>query len=109
LSNRHNSVFGKFLRRFLKKATADPTREALVARRNERNTPFGAFLLLAFLLRLLHQKKSGNRFKESLYRERGTPTCELLTSLSRSTPHRKRSSPSFRLWRKFTLRGALEG
>jgi hypothetical protein len=78
----------------LKKATADPTREALVARRNERNTLLGAFLLLAFLLRLLDQKKSGERFKESLYRERGTPTCAF---------------PSFRLWRKFTLRGALEG
>ena len=28
----------KFLRRFFQKATADPTRGALVARRNERNS-----------------------------------------------------------------------
>jgi hypothetical protein len=49
----------------LKKATADPTCETLVARRNERNISFGAFLLLAFLLRLLHQKKSGNDLKKA--------------------------------------------
>jgi len=34
---------------------------------------FGAFLLLVFLLRLLHQKKSGKRFKISLCVERENP------------------------------------
>jgi len=48
---------------FSQKATANPTRVALVAPRKARNSLSGAFLLLAFILRLLHQKKSGKRLK----------------------------------------------
>jgi len=40
----------------------------------------GVFLLLAFLLRLFCQKKSGERFKITSCRERGTPTCVVLAS-----------------------------
>jgi hypothetical protein len=65
----------RFFRRIFQKATANPTRVALVAARTWRNSSFGAFLLLAFLLRLLRQKKSGKRFIICLWRERGTPTC----------------------------------
>jgi hypothetical protein len=44
------------------KGLAEPPSPA-VAPRKARNTCFGVFLLLAFLLRLLCQKKSGKRIK----------------------------------------------
>ena len=68
------------------KATANPTRGALVAPRKARNLLFGAFLLLAFLLRLQHQKKSGKRLKISLLRKGNPPLVRFFTSLRRSTP-----------------------
>ena len=52
----------------LSKGLSEPPRSA-VAPRKARNTCFGVFLLLAFLLRLLCQKKSGKRFRMSSSRK----------------------------------------
>ena len=78
------------------KGGADPTRGALVAPRKARNFLYGVFLLLAFLLRLFCQKKSGERSRVTLCRERGTPhLCGSPLS----------ATPKFTLrWRFLTIR-----
>ena len=78
------------------KATASGGRGALLALRRERNLPCGVFLLLAFLLRLFCQKKSGERLRVTLCRERGTPhLCGSPLS----------AAPKFTLrWRFLTIR-----
>jgi hypothetical protein len=62
------SVVNWEFRSSLSKGLSEPPRSA-VAPRKARNTCFGVFLLLAFLLRLLCQKKSGKRFRMSSSRK----------------------------------------
>ena len=78
------------------KATASGGRGALLAARKRRNLSCGVFLLLAFLLRLVCQKKSGERFRVTLCKERGTPhLCGSPLS----------ATPKFTLrWRFLTIR-----
>ena len=66
----------KFLRRFFQKATANPTRGALVAARTRRNLSCGVFFFAKlFSLRLYCQRKKRVNDLKRLCVERGTPTC----------------------------------
>ena len=79
---------------FFQKATAHPTRGALVAARTRRNISCGVFFFAKlFSLRLYCQRKKRVSNLKRLCVERGTPhLC---------------GSPSFRRWRKFTPSVAL--
>ena len=65
---------GKFFRRFFQKATAHPTRGALVAARTRRNLLIGVFFFAKlFSLRLYCQRKKRVSNLKRLCVERGTP------------------------------------
>ena len=84
------NLLGKFCVAF-SKATAHPTRGALVARRNERNIFFRHFFFAKlFSLCLWYQrKKRAMNLDLPLWRKGNPPLVRF---------------PSFRRWRKFTLR-----
>ena len=97
---------GKFFRRFFQKATAHPTRGALVAARTRRNISCGVFFFAKlFSLRLYCQRKKRVIDLERLCVERGTPhLCGSPLPSLRLVIH-----PSVALWKGKGVSPSAEG